>query len=105
MSEYSEVYKADFRLTILEVLTAARSETSLPQLRGAIETVSTHRPSMDELSNEIVWLHERSLVRKTAIDEAVSGATITARGGDVARGRERVGGVAEGGRIENEPAK
>ena len=102
MTSYAEKFLADFRLTILEILSGAGVETNLTILRSAIEEVSMHRPSMDQLAAEVVWLADRGLLHKYSIGAALSGATITTRGEDAAYGRARVGGVAPGGRI-NEP--
>ena len=98
MSAFSQAYQADLRLAILELLAAAEVETTLPILRASLEAVTAHEPSLDQLAAEARWLKERGLVTLQAQGAAVSAAAITARGEDVATGREKVGGVMPGGR-------
>ncbi len=93
MSSYSEHYTADLRLAVLQVLTAAKYETNVSILKASLAEASQHRPSGDQLRQEITWLDERGLVTRRAIGATVEAATITERGEDVALGRSKVLGV------------
>ncbi len=92
--EYRERTAADRRLAILEILSSAGAPANPVVLRGAIEDVTLHRPSMDQVRADVRWLAERGLVLEDAAGAALAEVTITERGEDVAGGRTRVLGVA-----------
>ncbi|MYA36639.1 MAG: hypothetical protein F4Y34_08245 [Gammaproteobacteria bacterium] len=91
---YSDLYAADLRGSILVILDAADCETSLGVLRASLARATPHDPPMNRLGTEVSWLAQRGLVDQRKIDGVVEGVHIAERGRDVARGRERVGGVA-----------
>ena len=93
MSTFAEAFVADFRGSILTVLTAAGCECSLAMLRSSLDVATPHDPSMDQLRMEITWLSERGLVTQRRIDGVIEGVIVSERGQDVARGRARVPGV------------
>ena len=91
---YNELYAADLRGSILLILDAADCEVSLAVLRASLARVTPHDPAMDRLRTEVSWLSQRGLLDRRRIDGVIEGVHITERGGDVARGRTTVGGIA-----------
>ena len=91
---YSDIYAADFRGSILAILDAADCEVSLAVLRASLARATPHDPAMDRLRTEISWLAQRGLVDQRRIDGVIEGVHVTERGSDVAHGRLSVGGVA-----------
>ena len=91
---YSDLYTADLRGSIILILDSAACEVSLAVLRASLARATPHDPPMDRLRTEISWLAQRGLVDQRRIDGVIEGVHITERGGDVARGRTTVGGIA-----------
>jgi hypothetical protein len=93
---FAEYLRHDVRLVILRVLVelpAYRANSSV--LTMALERFG-HAATRDQVKSELRWLEEQGLL---SIDDigAVLVATLTERGGDVARGRSKVPGVARPG--------
>ena len=93
MSRYAELYVADLRLAILQLLMHAGFETNISIIKAGLAEATQHRPGGEQVRAEISWLAERGLVYRRAIGATVEAATITERGEDVACGRAQVPGV------------
>ena len=102
MSIYDRTTQRDLRLTILEILAHVKTDVTLHELRAAIEEVSLHQPGMEALRQEVRHLDRIGLLRAQGDGAAVSAATITEAGQDVATGRTRHIDVGEGGRAFEE---
>ena len=90
---YAQFETEDRRLVILRALEkAAQYRANALLLRRFAEAVG-HVVSTDKLAGDLAWLAEQGLVT-TQVDEGITTATLTQRGGDVATGRAQVPGVA-----------
>ena len=92
MSDFSRLLEEDRRLVILRLLAEApdyRGNSYL--LQSALDGFG-HAVGLDRLVQDLAWLDEQGLVRIESVG-AVTIATLTARGNDVATGRSRVPGV------------
>lgn len=90
---FSEYLRRDIRLVLLRVLAempAYRANSSV--LTMALERFG-HVTTRDQVKTELRWLEEQGLLVVEDIG-AVLVATMTERGGDIARGRAQVPGVA-----------
>lgn len=93
---FAEFLRRDIRLVMLRVLSelpAYRANSSV--LTMALEHFG-HAATRDQVKTELRWLQEQGLVTVEDIGAVLVG-TLTERGGDVARGRAQVPGVARPG--------
>ena len=96
MSDFKTIIREDMRLVILRLLAempAYRSNSSV--LLAGLENFG-HAPTRDTVKTEVQWLAEQDLVTVENVGPVVV-ATLTERGGDVAKGRAVVPGVKRPG--------
>lgn len=93
MSGFGDLRNADLRLAILQVLDVDRGEENDLILATHLERYG-HRPSTQQLRDTLAGLAEQRCVRLTALGSSGAvRASLTTKGADVARGRERVPGI------------
>lgn len=83
----------DRRLSLLLVLAQTPGySTNAFMLRDAADQLYGHNASIDQVTGDIAWLTEQGLITSRVVG-AVTLATLTSRGADVAAGRAHVPGV------------
>ena len=95
MSGVGQLHGADLRLAILQILDADTGTENDASLLAYLERFG-HTPSVQQLRDELAWLAGERCLRLAALGPSGAiRATLTTRGADVARGRERVPGVLQ----------
>ena len=93
MSGFGQLHDADLRLAILQILDASDGRENDAILATRLERLG-HTPGTQQIRDTLAWLAAERCVELAAL--GASGAvraTLTTRGADVARGRERLAGV------------
>jgi len=95
MSQAREIFNADRRLTILQLLEREHPhEVPARLVRDGIAAINpAHDVGLDQVWKDFDWLEGKRLVNQR-IDEDRVYAKTTNRGRDVANGRSRLDGVA-----------
>ena len=94
MTTYSDLYTADLRRVVLDILDAAQGEVTVAILKSSVATVSHHSPGGDKLRMELDWLYQRGALTLRRIDGVIDAVVITERGADLANDRAGLLGVA-----------
>jgi len=94
MTRYSERYTADRRGALLQILSAAGEPANIIMLRMALEEATPHRPALDAVQADVLWLKQRGAVTVDGDGVAIDSVTLTPRGEDIALGRVRLLGVS-----------
>jgi len=92
MSSYADFEAADRRLVLLRALEPAEQYRANAYLLRRFAEHMGHTVSADRLEQDLAWLQEQGLVVLHKA-QAVTVATLTTRGLDVATGRATVPGV------------
>jgi repressor of nif and glnA expression len=90
-ADFAAALAEDRRLVILRLLDYQQTAND-SVLQLVLERLG-HNVSRDVVRTDLAWLHEQGLIRAEVVMDRVHVATITERGGDVARGRAVVPGV------------
>lgn len=93
MSRYAKMIAEDRRLVLLQALSEAPDYALRETIMLRLLEDDRLAISQDGLREELRWLADRGLLTVEYHDD-VQAARITARGVDVAAGRERVDGIA-----------
>lgn len=96
MSDYATLVTEDRRLCLLRLLSEATGYTANSSILSRLASQMGHRASRDTVDADLAWLAEQGLATVEAVG-AVTVATLTRRGNDVATGQARCPGVARPG--------
>ena len=96
-TSYRQRVNEDARLRILQILAEDTGYTVNDRILSSCLADLGHGLSADTLASHLAWLAEQSLVTTETVSSgpsAITVATLTQRGQDVAAGRARTPGVA-----------
>lgn len=97
MTDYAEHFARHLRLTILRLL----AEAGEYRLNASVITDAANAmglaASRAQIRTELAWLAEQGALTVRELDQGITVATLSERGGDVAAGRATMPGVQRPG--------
>lgn len=92
---FADIVIGNLRLTLLRVLNeATMHEANSSVLHQAVEAMGI-RVTRDQVRTELGWLQEQRCVKLIELSPILFVATLTERGGDVAKGRSKIAGIPQ----------